>query len=256
MAAAHRNASSQSDLAADRRVRQRYGVLSRALLAGASRSCVTRPRPAAICCSEPAATISMRSQSPATSAAPAPAARALAGFNRIHAILGGSDTASRRLRRYAVGCGRSMPGWRRSKRGPNKEAIPIGSSIACPAKLQRSRHRSSRVIINLGDAAHRRLPACSLPQGPHRASTPLRWFPSPRSSIAYMEDPLGLGSRSRTGSKTLAIAAADKPWSMPRRTNYLHATADRGSRGRAGIRGNGFQDTAWRGVRCIACCPR
>jgi len=42
-----------ADLAADRRVRQRYGVLKRALLAGAARSCVTRPRPAAICAANP-----------------------------------------------------------------------------------------------------------------------------------------------------------------------------------------------------------
>ncbi len=153
-----------SDLAADRRVRQRYGVLSRALLAGASAQLrnkattggnllqrtrcyyLTRPRPAAICCSEPAATISMTSQSPATSAAPAPAARRLRDSTAFTPSWVAASTASRRIRRiWRSRCGRSMPGWRRSTARAKPEAFRSRSSIACPAKLQRSRHRSSRV---------------------------------------------------------------------------------------------------------------
>jgi xanthine dehydrogenase YagS FAD-binding subunit len=47
-----------SDLAADRRVRQRYGVVSRALLAGPARNYGTKPPPAATCCSGRVATTS------------------------------------------------------------------------------------------------------------------------------------------------------------------------------------------------------
>jgi hypothetical protein len=104
-----------SDLAADPRVRQRYGVLSRALLAGASAQLRTRPRQAAICCSEPAATISMTSQNPATSATPAPVVQrspASTAFTRSWAP---ASTALRPIRRiWLWRCGRSMPGWRRS----------------------------------------------------------------------------------------------------------------------------------------------
>src|SRR5205823_9279865 len=47
--------AANSDVAADVRVRARYPVLSQALLAGASASCATRRRSAAISCSAPAA---------------------------------------------------------------------------------------------------------------------------------------------------------------------------------------------------------
>jgi CO/xanthine dehydrogenase FAD-binding subunit len=79
------------DLAADPRVRQRYGVLSRALLAGASAqlrnkattggNLLQRTR----CCYFYDVTKPCNKRSPGTGCA------ALAGFNRIHAILGVSD---------------------------------------------------------------------------------------------------------------------------------------------------------------------
>ena len=54
-------------------------------------SCATRRRPPATCCSARAAPISTTPTSPATSASPAAAARAIGGFSRQHAVVGASD---------------------------------------------------------------------------------------------------------------------------------------------------------------------
>ena len=70
----------------------RYGGLSQAIaVRRLARSCATRRRSAATCCSEPAAPTSTIPPSPATSATPARAARRSEGFNRGHAILGASE---------------------------------------------------------------------------------------------------------------------------------------------------------------------
>ena len=63
-----------TDLAADARVRREYGVLARALLAGAWASCATRPPRPATCCSARAARTSTTPTSPATSGSRAAAA--------------------------------------------------------------------------------------------------------------------------------------------------------------------------------------
>ena len=67
-----------TDLAADPRVRRDYGVLSRALLAGASGQLRNKATTAAICFSARAAPISTTPISPATNASPAAAAPPLA----------------------------------------------------------------------------------------------------------------------------------------------------------------------------------
>src|SRR6202048_176483 len=80
-----------SDLAADPRVRQRYGVLSRALLAGATAR--TRKK------TPPGGTLLQRTRcyyfydytKPCNKRNPGSGCAALAGFTRIHAILGTSD---------------------------------------------------------------------------------------------------------------------------------------------------------------------
>ena len=61
-------------LASHERVRRDYAVLTRAIVAGASGSCATKPPPAATCCSARAARISTTPICPATSACPDQAA--------------------------------------------------------------------------------------------------------------------------------------------------------------------------------------
>ena len=104
-----------SDLAADPRVRQRYGVLSRALLAGASAQLRNKATTGGNLLQRTRYTISMTSQNPATNATPAPVVRrspASTAFTRSWAP---ASTALRRIRRiWLWRCGRSTPGWRRS----------------------------------------------------------------------------------------------------------------------------------------------
>ena len=81
-----------SDLAADPRgARSAIRCWRRRCWPAPRASCATRRRPAATCCSARAAPTSTTPPCPATSASRAAAARALAGFNRMHAMLGASD---------------------------------------------------------------------------------------------------------------------------------------------------------------------
>ena len=81
-----------SDLAYHPLIEQRYPLLSQAILAGASRSCATWRRSAAISCSARAAPTSMIPRRRATNASPARGCSAIGGINRIHAILGTSES--------------------------------------------------------------------------------------------------------------------------------------------------------------------
>ena len=93
-----RRAGSNSDLAADERVRKHYGVADPRLARRRPAHCATRPRPAAICCSGRAVTISMTSRNPATSAIPAPAAPRSPASTAFTPSWATVSTASRRIR--------------------------------------------------------------------------------------------------------------------------------------------------------------
>jgi xanthine dehydrogenase YagS FAD-binding subunit len=80
-----------SDLAADTRVRQRYGVLSRALLAGASAQLRNKATTGGNLLQRTRCYYFYDITKPCNKRAPGSGCAALAGFNRIHAILGGSD---------------------------------------------------------------------------------------------------------------------------------------------------------------------
>jgi xanthine dehydrogenase YagS FAD-binding subunit len=80
-----------SDLAADLRVRQRYGVLSRALLAGASGQLRNRATTAGNLLQRTRCYYFYDVTKPCNKRVPGSGCSALAGFNRIHAILGASD---------------------------------------------------------------------------------------------------------------------------------------------------------------------
>jgi xanthine dehydrogenase YagS FAD-binding subunit len=80
-----------SDLAADSRVRQRYGVLSRALLAGASAQLRNKATTAGNLLQRTRCYYFYDVTKPCNKRSPGSGCAALAGFNRIHAILGASD---------------------------------------------------------------------------------------------------------------------------------------------------------------------
>ncbi len=80
-----------SDLAADSRVRQRYGVLSRALLAGASAQLRNKATTGGNLLQRTRCYYFYDITKPCNKRSPGSGCAALAGFNRIHAILGASD---------------------------------------------------------------------------------------------------------------------------------------------------------------------
>src|ERR1700716_70100 len=80
-----------SELAADRRVRQHYGVLSRALLAGASAQLRNKATTGGNLLQRTRCYYFYDVTKPCNKRAPGSGCAALAGFNRIHAVLGASD---------------------------------------------------------------------------------------------------------------------------------------------------------------------
>jgi xanthine dehydrogenase YagS FAD-binding subunit len=80
-----------SDLAADARVRQRYGVLSRALLAGASAQLRNKATTGGNLLQRTRCYYFYDVTKPCNKRNPGSGCAALAGFNRIHAILGASE---------------------------------------------------------------------------------------------------------------------------------------------------------------------
>jgi xanthine dehydrogenase YagS FAD-binding subunit len=80
-----------SDLAADSRVRNRYGVLSRALLAGASAQLRNKATTGGNLLQRTRCYYFYDVTKPCNKRNPGSGCAALAGFNRIHAILGASD---------------------------------------------------------------------------------------------------------------------------------------------------------------------
>src|SRR5258707_373127 len=80
-----------SDLAADARLRQRYGVLSRALLAGASAQLRNKATTGGNLLQRTRCYYFYDVTKPCNKRSPGSGCAALAGFNRIHAILGTSD---------------------------------------------------------------------------------------------------------------------------------------------------------------------
>jgi xanthine dehydrogenase YagS FAD-binding subunit len=80
-----------SDLAADKRVRQRYGVLSRALLAGASGQLRNKATTGGNLLQRTRCYYFYDVTKPCNKREPGSGCAALAGFNRIHAVLGASD---------------------------------------------------------------------------------------------------------------------------------------------------------------------
>jgi xanthine dehydrogenase YagS FAD-binding subunit len=129
-----------SDLAADRRVRQRYGVLSRALLAGASAQLRNKATTGGNLLQRTRCYYFYDVTKPCNKRSPGSGCAALAGFNRIHAILGASEHC---IATHPSDMAVAMRA-RRSTARATPESFRSRSSIACPAKLRRPRRRSSQ----------------------------------------------------------------------------------------------------------------
>jgi xanthine dehydrogenase YagS FAD-binding subunit len=80
-----------SDLAADMRVRQRYGVLSRALLSGASAQLRNKATTGGNLLQRTRCTYFYDITKPCNKRSPGSGCTALAGLNRMNAVIGGSD---------------------------------------------------------------------------------------------------------------------------------------------------------------------
>src|SRR6202008_3962527 len=80
-----------SDLAADQRVRERYGVLSRALLSGASAQLRNKATTGGNLLQRTRCMYFYDTTKPCNKRTPGSGCAALAGFNRMNAILGGSE---------------------------------------------------------------------------------------------------------------------------------------------------------------------
>src|SRR5882757_8477 len=80
-----------SDLAADRRVRERYGVLSRALVAGASAQLRNKATTGGNLLQRTRCSYFYDVTKPCNKRNPGSGCSALGGFNRMHAVLGASD---------------------------------------------------------------------------------------------------------------------------------------------------------------------
>ena len=111
-----------------------------------ARSCATRPPPAATCCSERAAIYFYDITKPCNKRAPGSGCAALAGFNRIHAILGASDAVHRHpsVRHGGGDAGARRQGGDGQRRGRAPASFRSPNFIAFPATPRRSRRRSSR----------------------------------------------------------------------------------------------------------------
>src|SRR6185312_6548539 len=83
--------ASNSDLAADKRVRARYPMLSRALLNGASGQLRNQATTAGNLLQRTRCFYFYDTSKPCNKRSPGSGCSALQGFNRIHAILGASD---------------------------------------------------------------------------------------------------------------------------------------------------------------------
>ena len=135
-----------SDLAADPRVRQRYGVLSRALLAGASAQLRNKATTGGNLLQRTRCYYFYDVTKPCNKRNPGSGCAALGGFNRIHAILGASDQC---IADASVRHGGGDAGARRQVETVNRRAAMTASfrspsSIASRATRRRSRRRSSR----------------------------------------------------------------------------------------------------------------
>jgi CO/xanthine dehydrogenase FAD-binding subunit len=151
-----------SDLAADPRVRQRYGVLSRALLAGASAQLRNKATTGGNLLQRTRCYYFYDVTKPCNKRNPGSGCAALAGFNRIHAILGTSD--------HCIAT------------HPSDMAVAMR---ALDANVETVNRNAETKIIPIAQLHLRRRRVCrSTARSATVPPTRSHWFPSQRSSTA------------------------------------------------------------------------
>ena len=221
---------SNTDLAADERVRRDYGALSRALLAGASGNCATRPRLPGICFSGFRCPYFYDTNQPCNKPVGS-GCSAIGGYSRQHAVVGGSEAciaihpATRLLR-----CARSMRKVETVQPDGSTRTIPIAELHRLPGHTPHVEIDAEAGRVDYGGhAAQANWRHADLSQGPGPGLLCLCPGFGRRRRAALLSGCVALGG------------VAHKPWreSSPRSANYRAVTilAPRGSsRSAASIR--------------------
>ncbi len=250
-----------SDLAADQRVRQHYGVLSRALLSGASAAVAQqghhRRQPAA---AHPVLVISMTLTMPCNKRSPGSGCAAMAGFNRMHAILGASDQCiATQPVRHGGGDARARRHGRNDQLHGKTRAIPIADFHRLPGQTpQIENGAEARRDHHRGHAAAAAARHADLSQGARPGLVRFRFgvrgrdrrhrgWPHPRRTSRVR----------RSGAEALARAGARRRrWSvrppapavstLPRRPRWMAQPVTVAT----------ISKFRWRAARCAPCWPK
>jgi xanthine dehydrogenase YagS FAD-binding subunit len=234
-----------SDLAADSRVRQRYGVLSRALLAGASAQLRNMATTGGNLLQRTRCYYFYDITKPCNKRSPGSGCAALAGFNRIHAILGTSEHCIATHPSDMAVAMRALDASVETLNGEGQtRAIPIAEFYRLPGNTPE---------IETSLKAGELITAVTLPPPPpgvqvYRKVRDRASYAFALVSVAAIID----SSRGRIRSARLALGGlAHTPWRVARAEEKLtdatasavsfHATADAVLDGARGFGGNDFK---------------
>jgi xanthine dehydrogenase YagS FAD-binding subunit len=234
-----------SDLAADPRVRQHYGVLSRALLAGASAQLRNRATTGGNLLQRTRCYYFYDVTKPCNKREPGSGCAALAGFNRIHAILGTSDECIASHPSDMAVAMRALDAKVETVNGEGStRVIPIAEFHRLPGKTPEieTSLKSGEIIT-----------AVTLPPPPpgvhvYRKVRDRASYAFALVSVAAIVD----SARGRIRSARLAFGGlAQKPWRVPQAeekladaatdTSTFNAAADAVLDGARGFGGNDFK---------------
>jgi xanthine dehydrogenase YagS FAD-binding subunit len=234
-----------SDLAADPRVRQHYGVLSRALLAGASAQLRNRATTGGNLLQRTRCYYFYDVTKPCNKREPGSGCAALAGFNRIHAILGTSEECIASHPSDMAVAMRALDAKVGTVNGEGKtRVIPIAEFHRLPGKTPEveTSLKSGEIIT-----------AVTLPPPPpgvhvYRKVRDRASYAFALVSVAAIVD----SARGRIRSARLAFGGlAQKPWRVPQAeekladaaadTSTFNAAADAVLDGARGFGGNDFK---------------
>ena len=214
-----------TDLAADPRVRRDYGVLSRALLAGASGQLRNKATTAGNLLQRTRCPYFYDTNQPCNKRQPGSGCSAIGGFSRQHAVVGASDACIATHPSDMAVAMRALDATVETVQadGVDAAASRSPSSIACPAT-----RRSSETVLERGRADH----------GGDAAQAGRR------------QAPLSQGARPRLLCLRAGLGRGDRPAGRqrPRRAGRRgpQAVARRGGRGRAAARRRGGDGAAAR----------
>ena len=123
-----------SDLAAHARVRRDYGVLTRALVAGASGQLRNMATTGGNLLQRTRCPYFYDTNMPCNKRVPGSGCSAIAGVSRQHAVIGGSEACiATHPSDMAVRCARWTPRWKPSRPAARPASSPLPTSTGCPA---------------------------------------------------------------------------------------------------------------------------